>query len=519
MPVLTGGLAMRILICSNAYPPDFMGGAELMAHEQAKALVGLGHEVRVFAGELASSRSPHERADAVYEGIPVHRIATVPEHYSPEYLNFLHPVVDRHFQDVLEDFRPDIVHCHNLIGLSVSLPILARQHNAKVVCTLHDFWGFCLRNTAMRADGSPCGDISECRLCLSRIHDGRKLHVPMRFRKDFMRLALDHVDRFISPSRYLADRYVWAGLSPERLMVMPNGIDLDRFHPSPSTSEAIRVTFVGYFGEHKGVATLLDAFSLLPGHFPQTVPPVTLQLVGDGPEHEAYLAQIEALGLHELVKFAGKVSPAGMPDIYRGSDIVVLPSIWDENQPVCLMEAMAAGLPVVASRKGGIPELIDHGENGLMFAANDPQDLAAQLALLITNPELRRTYGQRGRLRAVLLSHERQAQRLMKIYDDLVVRPAPLQSQDIYAAVGSMRRKMADEGRRLADERHPSRYFIPRQWLGKPPFAVKGMVLTGRLWSALRLIGVDAIVTIPSAFAKFGNAAIRRIERSRRPKV
>lgn len=504
---------MRILICSNAYPPHFIGGAELMAHEQAKSLSRLGHEVRVFAGELGSSRPRHARMDDVHDGLSVHRVATVPEDYSPEFLNFLHPVVDDHFSAVLREFAPDIVHCHNLLGLSAKLPILARRHGARTICTLHDFWGFCLRNTAIRADGRPCDDTSQCRSCLPRIHDGRRLRVPMRFRKDFMRLALEHVDRFVTPSRYIADRYAWAGLPSDRLTVIPNGIDVGRFRPSATLSvhDDVRITYVGYFGAHKGVATLLDALSLLSLSLPEGGPRVTLQLAGEGPERDAYLTRIEALGLGDRVDFLGKVRPADMPGVYARSDIVVLPSIWDENQPVCLMEAMAAGLPVVASRKGGIPELIDHGVNGLMFAAGDAQDLAVQLAKLIADPGLRRAAGQAGRRRVEECSHDRQARRQVELYDEVTALPAPsLPEPDLYAATGSLRGKMADEDRILADGRHPSRYFMPRRWIADCMPAFRGLILTGRLWSALRLLRMNAVITLPRWLSGFGNAARRR---------
>ena len=506
------GEAMRILICSNAYPPHFVGGAELMAHEQAKALARKKHDVRIFTGELTSARPRYSRADDKFEDLPIHSVALVPEDYSPEYLNFLHPKVDEHFSDILSDLRPQVVHFHNLMGLSVKLPILAQQFGAQTICTLHDFWGFCLRNTAARPDDSRCDNITQCRSCLPRIHDGRKLNIPMRFRKDFISLALEHVDHFIAPSQYVSDRYVWAGLPADRLTVIRNGMDLEHFRPTPSPSgiETIRITYAGHFGAHKGVLTLLDALALLA----PTMPAVTLQLAGEGPEQKNYLAKIDALGLHDHVRFLGKVSPTDMPGIYARTDIVVLPSVWDENQPVCLMEAMASGLPVVASRKGGIPELIEHGENGLMFTAGDAPDLAAQLAALMLDPDLRQTAGRKGRQRMEGLSHDLQANRYLEIYTKPASAPSPpLRSRDFYIATGSMRRKMAGESDRLADDMYPSRYFIPRKWLSKDMPARKGVVLTGWRWSALRLLGIDAIVTLPQFLLKWGDAMRRCIGR------
>ncbi len=499
---------MRILICSNAYPPHFVGGAELMAHEQAKALSCLGHDIRVFAGDPDSYGNRYERTDDVYEGIAVHRIATLPEDYSPEFLNFLHPRVDTHFREILHDFNPDIVHCHNLTGLSVKLPVIATQHGARSICTLHDFWGFCLRNTAIRWDGKTCDDISQCRSCLPRIHDGRKLHVPLRFRKDFIRLALDHVDRFIAPSRYIADRYIWAGLHSDRLAVLPNGMDIDRFRSPPQQpSDDIRITYAGYFGAHKGVATLVEAIALLPKNRN-----IMLQLAGEGPEKTAYLEQIAALGLEQHILFLGKVQPADMPSVYAHSDIVTLPSIWEENQPVCLMEAMAAGLPVTASRKGGIPELIEHGKNGLMFAANDAKDLAMQLTRLIDDPDLRRRIGREGQRKVEEFSHARQAIRQIEIYREVMRSPSSIgKSYDLFGATGNLRMKMTGEDKLLPDSEYPTRYFMPYDWIGDCISTFNGVILTGWLWRAARLLGISPIAAFPRRLRKIGRAILHRI--------
>lgn len=496
-----------------------------MAHEQARALVRLGHDVRVFAGELGSDSARHDRIDDVYEGIPIHRIATVPEDYSPEYLNFLHPRVDLHFGDVIRDFGPDIVHCHNLTGLSVKLPIIARQNGAGVVCTLHDFWGFCLRNTAVRPDGRTCDDSSQCRLCLPRLHDGQGLHIPLRFRKDFMRLAFEYVNIFVAPSRYVADRYARAGFPAERIIVVPNGVDVERFRPDFETlsnrhpgNGAVRVTFVGYFGKHKGVATLLDALALLPERS------IMLQLAGEGPEREAYDAQIATLGLESRVRFLGKISPAAMPRVYADSDIVVLPSAWDENQPVCLMEAMAAGLPVIASRRGGIPDLIAHGENGLMFTAGDPRDLAVQLARLADDPDMRSRYGKNGRRRVEKLDHDHQIRRILEIYAtslDEIASCHAWRAHQYFAAVGPLRRKMPGESSVLADGKQRGRYFMPPAWIAddmpfcpsspesRPDFA--GAILTGLPWQLLRFLGIDAIIPFPRRSRRRANALLDRI--------
>jgi glycosyltransferase involved in cell wall biosynthesis len=500
---------MRVLICSNAYPPYFTGGAELMAHEQAKALVRLGYEVNVFAGSLGEYTGRYARTTGSHEGIIVHRIGLVPEDYSPEYLNFLHPAVDAHFMDVIREFTPDVVHCHNLSGLSVKLPMLARRQGAATICTLHDFWGFCLRNTAMRADGTPCGDFTQCRACVERIHDGRKLHVAMRFRKDFMRLALNQVERFIAPSRFVARCYADSGFDPARIEVVANGVDINQFHPraAPPPGDVLRVAYVGYLGPHKGIDTLLEAFALLVTQCPKA----TLHLIGEGPGRPAYETRSEELGVADRVHFLGRIEPSQMPQVYSKSDIVVLPSIWDENQPVCLMEAMATGIPVVASRKGGIPELIDDGVNGLLFAAGDAGDLVRQLSALARNPALRQSLGAAARERIASSGHEEQARQLAAIYRAVLQAPPPkAEDRALFAAVGSLKRKMRDEAAVLDDSRFPSRAFVPSPWLSDLAPSFDGWLLTGIPWSACQWLRVDAMLSLPWMRRRPARGPVRR---------
>ena len=310
---------MRILICTNAYPPVFMGGAELVAHEQAKAFAALGHQVAVFSGGISGQRKRHSRIDEHYEGVAVARIETSEEDYSPAHINFLNPVIEDHFQNLVRSFRPDAVHFHNIIGLSVRLPILAKSAGVKTACTLHDFWGFCIRNTGVRRDGQPCDPTSVCSSCVSRIHDGRGLHLPPRFRRDMVRLSFEHMDHVISPSRYVAARYETSGLAEGRISVVPNGVQPYRFDdiPPPPKSKTT-IAFAGYFGKHKGVATLISAVARISKEWD-----VDLLLAGEGPEETNYKHQIQALGIEDRVRFLGKVPHGEMFTVYTQSDITV----------------------------------------------------------------------------------------------------------------------------------------------------------------------------------------------------
>jgi glycosyltransferase involved in cell wall biosynthesis len=450
---------VRILICTNVYPPRFVGGAELVAHELGRQMLAQGHEVAAFAGDLDGPGEHHAFSREIRDGIAVHRVNTVQQDYDPQHLNFLHPAVDRHFTALLRDFDPDVVHCHNLMGLSARLPILAAEHGAKVFVTLHDFWGFCLRNTLLREDGHTCDDYEACRICLPAGGDTPGGIMPLRLRKDLLSLAFDHVDGFVAPSAFIAQAYRRAGLASERITVIPNGMDLDRFAPlKRAASGPVRLLYVGYFGSHKGVDVLLQAVAML-DHVD-----VMLNMVGAGSQEAAYRARVAELGIENRVSWRGRMAPKDMPQVYAHADVVVLPSIWGENQPVCLMEAMACGLPVVASRIGGIPDIVEDEREGLLFDPGDPRALADAVESLALAPELRAAMGAKGRERLSTMSYQAQATNLLSLF--AAPSYAMQRDRDLIAVTGDYVGQMRSMDRALLDGRDMvDGYVLPESWL------------------------------------------------------
>jgi glycosyltransferase involved in cell wall biosynthesis len=457
----------RILITTNAYPPNFLGGAELVAHEQAKILVRRGHDVIVVAGSLGEIGSRHEIIQRSYEGVQVYYVATTPDDYDYSLLNFVNTEIDNKFRKILEEFKPDVVHCHNIIGLSAGILILAKEAGASVVCTLHDHWGYCLRHTALRTDGRQCEDITLCHECLPNSR------VPLRLRKDFLSLALDHVDIFLSPSCFLAERYIAAGIKADRIEIVPNGIDTVRFAPHRTLTRkpGLRLVYVGHFGLHKGVETLLQALLLL-----QSPKSVQLSLVGQGPREAAYREFIREQGLAENVSIRGAVAPAEMPRVYGENDLFILPSIWDENQPVSIMEAMASGVPVVASRKGGIPELIIDGINGFLVEAGNAQGIAHVLEKFLADPDLARRMGSLGRRRVIEQTYESQIDRHIAIYEMLMGQQIEAKiAKTVVGLLGKFDVALSARSRWLLNGPwHLRRYLIPLSWLSEVQLARLG---------------------------------------------
>jgi glycosyltransferase involved in cell wall biosynthesis len=176
-----------------------------------------------------------------------------------------------------------------------------------------------------------------------------------------------------------------------RTAVIPNAIDTGAVPRSQVTGEPPRIIMVGRLAWPKDPLTLVRALALLPDQ------PFSALLVGDGPDRPVIEAEIRSLGLTSKVELTG--ARDDVADLLAGSDLFVLSS-RSEGGPIAVLEAMAAGLPVVASDVGGIPELVEDAVTGLLVPAGDPGALAAALGRLLAEPRLRRELGTAGRRRA-----------------------------------------------------------------------------------------------------------------------
>jgi hypothetical protein len=254
---------------------------------------------------------------------------------------------------------------------------------------------------------------------MSVIPDTDSRNIPIRMRQDFIAYQLAEVDGFISPSRYLADIYVQAGIPREKMHVVWNGVDTAYFSriQKKEGKGRIRFTFIGYFGRHKGIHILLEALPYI-----DEIQNVEINLIGSGePLFTHYREEISTGKFRDTVRFWGRIND--IRDAYRNTDVFILPSIWPENQPVTITEAMAAKIPVIASASGGIPELVADGMTGFLFKTGNPRHLAEKMNEFIKNPEIIREFGISGYEKIQGASLKHQVRKLGGVYDQLVQRP------------------------------------------------------------------------------------------------
>jgi glycosyltransferase involved in cell wall biosynthesis len=199
-------------------------------------------------------------------------------------------------------------------------------------------------------------------------------------------------------------------------IVVYNGVSTARAEAPTrrSPSKAVVVGTACRLVPLKGVSCLLRAMAELHAEFPN----VQLDIAGRGPSLESLVHEAERLGLAKQVRFLGWQN--NLRPILRNWDIFVLPSL-DEGLPLAVLEAMAAGLPIVGTLVGGLPELIHHGCTGFLVPPNDPQSLAQQLRHLIVSPELRSSQGAAARQLAQRdFSSAKMVAQIRAVYDHLV---------------------------------------------------------------------------------------------------
>lgn len=411
----------KILICTNAYPPHFIGGAELIAHQHAAVLKRCGYAVAVFAGELNDRSRQYNIIQDTYETIPVRRIMLHRIDFSGDFINFYNKKVEDAFVALIDEFLPDVVHFHNVAGLSAGLFRLAKARGITTVLTLHDYWALCYKNTLIKINNQICdGNVLSCYGCRTSFSGGGWINVPVQMRKDFIFSQFDYIDIFISPSVYLAERYIHAGVPQEKMQVLANGIDIERFSSIQRRKHAgpLRFSYIGYLGRHKGVSTLIEALLQIGAERKYQV-----NIVGDGDEKGVLKNQVKNLGLKDRVRFWGKVSHNQIERIFKETDVLILPSIWPENQPVSITEAMAARIPVIATRIGGIPELVDDGMTGYLFAQGNAHDLAKKMNRCIYAADNLKVMGENGYKKISAYTVENQVRLIAQLYERREIKP------------------------------------------------------------------------------------------------
>lgn len=316
----------------------------------------------------------------------------------------------------LSENRPDVVHAHNLYPLfSPSVLNECRLAGVPVVVSLHNQQLTCPKSDHLR-NGSICekcfgGKTWNCATnnCRDNILEslGYAIRSGLAHSRGWVR---DNATIILGMTEFSRDRLVRAGYPSDKIRILPNSVSLPSETADPACGTYI--AFAGRLSEEKGLRVLMEAAA--------QIPDVPIHLAGDGPLRDELEQNAPA-----NVTLRGRIERAEMPDFYARSRGLVLPSTCFEMCPLTILEAMAIGLPVVASQTGGLGELVDDGVTGALVKRGESKPLAEALAAIWSDPAAARVQGAAGRQRAEeQFTESRFVDRLVGYYHEAIDRIA-----------------------------------------------------------------------------------------------
>lgn len=333
---------MRLLHIAHGWPPQAIGGTELYAAALLQAQQDLGIETRYFVPDPALKQA---------------------RTYLPLRRGWQNTEVEGHFDRVLKEWRPEVVHFHHLTGLSMRLPALAKEAGVKVVFSLHDWWLDCARGQRVNAQGTRCSGASplKCAQCLAPrpMSLWGPLLSPLLWERRALQKQIQQVvDLWLSPSQHLA----------QALHLPAKHLPLPLLYPVPLSlpkEGPLRLRFVGALIPTKGPHIALAALQAIQKEYAYE-----LQLIGPELPYNGrmdYLTTLKQKAQAMGVRIRS-CQPSEMPAIWAETDILLFPSLWEENSPSVLREAAAAGIPILSSDLKAVREICTEAT---LIAPND----------------------------------------------------------------------------------------------------------------------------------------------------
>jgi glycosyltransferase involved in cell wall biosynthesis len=396
-------IGLRILQVNKYFYPH--AGSETVLFQTRSLLARRGHEVVDFAMDhprnVESPQAEYFAPWREYTNPEQGRVDRARSALSSVYSL----AARRQIARLLDDHRPDVAHLH-VIYHQLTLSIVDELHARGIptVMTLHDYKIGCPAYVLYR-------DGQRCSLCTTGPVENVVVHrcikgslaasalAAVEARLVRTRRLYDKIDVFIAPSRFAAGVATDTGIPASRVHVVPNFLSDDEVAASQQrVAEAPRFLFAGRLEGVKGVADLLQVFS-------RDDPSLgTLVIAGAGGELEDQVR--EAARNHPSIEYLGRLTRDEVRAQLASTRAAILPSRWDENYPMSLLEARAASVPVIATRRGGLPDMVADGHDGYLVEAADPDALRTAVQALAADSELALRMGRHGHERFLATNTE-----------------------------------------------------------------------------------------------------------------
>ena len=413
---------MRILLVNTFHYRR--GGAEVHALDLADQLRAAGHEVRFFAmhhpENIPSADSEYWAPEIDYPALNARKTPAAAWRVlsSAIYSRPARSSIAR----MLDDWKPDVAHLHNIHAhLTPSVIDELKSRGIPVVWTIHDYKLIC------PAQGFHIrGEI--CERCKGQRFWECALHSCKRSRSASLVATLEaeahrflhlpeRVDAFIAPSDFVRRKFIDFGWPADKFVHMANFANVP-IAPEVRASKPGRVLFSGRLTRSKGVVTLVEAM--------RDLPDARLDIAGEGTVREEILATTTAPDwTGGEVNATGWCDAASLSTLIEDATVIAAPSEWYENSPYSVIEAFAHGRPVVATRIGGLPELVVDGVTGLVVEPRSPHELAAALKRILDDPGLWRTLAEGALASAASRNPADYVARLEGLYADVIAGRKP----------------------------------------------------------------------------------------------
>lgn len=411
---------MKILLTVHQFFPEFKAGTEVLTLSVARELLWRGHDVRVYTGHPSEKSLPEEKRfdEYEFEGIHTYRFhyASVPMagQTSMIEVSYDNHLAASHFEKILQSFKPDVVHFFHLNRLGSRLIDKTSQFGVSAFMTVTDFWPICPIGQLLLPDGKLCkGPNSSAGNCVKHFAQNRQAHIVAKLMPTIlinfltriagsafmpayptftevkaisMRLGtnisrLNRLRKIVAPNKMMRDVLIANGVDPRLIVEMTYGIDIIESISRPAIRKPrrpFRIGFIGTLAHHKGCHVLIEAFKALPRDR------AILKIYGELKDFPEYSNELRLRAEENAgIEFCGIFPNLKIPEVLADLDVLVVPSVWQENTPLVIYSAQAALCPVVGSDVQGISEVIINEENGLLFESGNAIALATQLLRLI----------------------------------------------------------------------------------------------------------------------------------------
>jgi glycosyltransferase involved in cell wall biosynthesis len=320
----------------------------------------------------------------------------------PARAEYDNPTLREAVEAELQQFQPDVVHVMHAMKFSASALLACHEDGAPFIVTLCDFWFLCPRHTLLKPDGTLCSGPStpwRCVPCLQQLHEfalwPQRPRQISQFARDlkaiaqrtgFLKQSLLHAERIIALTAFTKSKFVEYGIPANRIEVIPHGLEIDDLNfdcvnkSTPEYSSPLRVGFIGSLVPHKGAHLLIEALKQIPESDIQC-------LIYGAPRDDEYCRKLQAESAQDTrIKFMGGFAPQELGRVLKNVDVLAVPALWYENDPLVVKAAFHVGKPVLANKIGSLAEMIAEGRNGWLLGEHTPERWSEALKNLATYP-------------------------------------------------------------------------------------------------------------------------------------